>query len=215
MTRAIHLAGTWCLAFIFSLALLCQGTALAADSPSDTLKATIDQVLLTLKNPDYSDKAKRPPLRAKIEAQVRAIFDFNEFSRRTISSYWASFSPEQQKRFADAFAELLISTYLDKVNGYNGEQVVYLGERFTQQNRLAEVQTTIKLSSGQVTPVAYRMILKDGVWRIYDVLIENVGLNSNYRAQFNEILAKSSPDELIKRVEERVQELQRQAAQAS
>lgn len=215
MTRAVQYAVTWCLAVVCSLVVLCPGKALAAATPSDALRNSVDQVLLTLKNPDYADKLKRPPLRAKIEDQVRDIFDFNEFSRRTIGSYWASFNPEQQTRFAEAFAELLISTYLDKVNGYNGEQVVYLGERFTQQNRLAEVQTTIKLSSGQVTPVAYRMVNKDGAWRIYDVLIENVGLNSNYRAQFNEILAKSTPDELIRRVEDRVQELRRQTAQGS
>ena len=195
------------------LSLLMAATCAQADhagtsgSPSDALRSGVDHVLMTLKDPGYTDPAKRPALRAKIEQEVRQIFDFGEFSKRTLGSHWASFSPAQQQRFSDAFAKLLISTYLDKVNGYNGEKVVYLGERFTQNNRLAEVQTTITLSSGQVTPVAYRMLIKDGAWRIYDVLVENVGLNSNYRAQFNEILVKSSPDELIQRVEERVKEL--------
>jgi phospholipid transport system substrate-binding protein len=204
------LAQILCLAMF--LCFLTAGPARAAASPSDVLRDTVDKVLSILQQPDYADPAKRQPLRDKIEQIVRDVFDFTEFSKRTIATYWSGFNPDQQRRFTAAFSDLLITTYVDKVNGYNGEKVVYLGERFSQANRLAEVQTTITLSSGQVTPIAYRMIMKDNAWHIYDVLVENVGLNSNYRAQFNEILTNSPPDELIRRVEERVKELRRQNA---
>lgn len=203
------LATSLCL-FLFALCL--AGPARAAASPSDALRGSVDRVLVILQHPDYTDTAKRQPLRAEIEQIVRSAFDFTEFARRTIGSHWSSFNPDQQQRFTDIFCQLLIASYVDKIDGYNGEKVAYLSERFSQNNRLAEVQTTITMSSGQVTPVAYRMILKDSVWRVYDVLVENVSLNSNYRAQFQEILAKSSPDALIQRVEDRVQELHRQNA---
>jgi phospholipid transport system substrate-binding protein len=186
--------------------------AAAASAPTDTLRASIDEVLLLLREPDYADPAKRPPLRAAIEQKIRAIFDFTEFSRRTLPNHWQKFSADQQQRFSDAFASLLIATYLGKVDGYNGEKVVYLGERFIQQDR-AVVQTTITLASGQIVPVAYRMRARDGSWRIYDVLVENIGLNSNYREQFNEILAKNPPEQLIASVEARVQELSSQSGQ--
>jgi phospholipid transport system substrate-binding protein len=195
--------------------LLVWAPSAAAASPTDTLRASIDEVLMILRDPGYADPASRPPLRASIERKVRVLFDFTEFSRRTLVDHWKTFSADQQQRFSDAFASLLITTYLGKVDGYNGEKVVYLGERFTQQDRLAVVQTTIALSSGKVVPVAYRMIARDGAWRIYDVLVENVGLNSNYRVQFNEILTreKQSPDQLIARVEAMVLNLSRQTGQ--
>lgn len=200
--RFITLACALCL-FVLCLA----GPARAASSPSDALRANVDQVLLILKNPDYADKTRRPPLRAEIERIARIIFDFTEFSKRTLANYWSSFNPDQQQRFTEAFSALLMASYLDKVNGYNGEKVVYLGERLSQNNLLAVVQTTITLSTGQVTPVTYRMFLKNHTWRVYDVLVENVSLNSNYRVQFNEILTQSSPDELIRRIEDRVNAL--------
>lgn len=37
-------------------------------------------------------------------------------------------------------------------------------------------------------------------WLIYDVLVENVGLVSNYRTQFNQIIRTSSFEELGKRM---------------
>ena len=43
-------------------------------------------------------------------------------------------------------------------------------------------------------------------WLIYDVVIEGVGLVSNYRAQIDEILSSSSYDRLIQRMKARLAE---------
>lgn len=115
----------WCLA-----AAMCVCGASAAETPSQRLRATVDQVLLVLQEPEYRNPATRAPLRAKIERQVRTVFDFEEFSARTVGKSWPSFTAEQKKRFDDAFAELLLVTYLDKIQGYNGEQVMYTGKSF-------------------------------------------------------------------------------------
>jgi len=61
----------------------------------------------------------------------------------------------------------------------------------------AEVQTMIITSSKEI-PISYRIILRGGVWKVYDVVVENVSLVQNYRTQFNEILAKNTFEELMK-----------------
>jgi len=60
----------------------------------------------------------------------------------------------------------------------------------------AEVQTRVVTSSKEI-PITYRVLLKDGHWRVYDVVIENVSLVLNYRTQFNDILAKNTPEQLL------------------
>jgi phospholipid transport system substrate-binding protein len=50
------------------------------------------------------------------------------------------------------------------------------------------------------------MILKDGTWKVYDVVVENVSLVLNYRTQFNEILAKNSPEKLLEILRKKVKE---------
>ena len=204
-----------CLSLYFLLlSLTLSGAAMAAESPSQTLQSSIDLVLETLKKPEYRDPQTRPSLRARIEQEVDRVFDFAEFSARTVSSYWSSFNPDQKKRFVDTFSDLLIATYLNQVDGYNGEKISYLEERFSADGSRAEVHTTITLASNKVVPVNYRLLNKEGQWRIYDVLVENVGLTSNYRSQFKEILLKSTPEDLIRRVEERVLELKTQDKQS-
>ena len=48
------------------------------------------------------------------------------------------------------------------------------------------------------------MLLKDGAWKVYDVVIENVSLVLNYRTQFNEILGKNKPENLLETLREKV-----------
>ena len=54
--------------------------------------------------------------------------------------------------------------------------------------------------------IDYRLILKDNVWKVYDLVIENVSLAMNYRAQFSSILSNNSPDKLLEMLREKVKE---------
>ena len=50
------------------------------------------------------------------------------------------------------------------------------------------------------------MILKEGHWKVYDVVVENVSLVLNYRTQFNDILSKNPPEHLLETLREKVKE---------
>ena len=106
--------------------------------------------------------------------------------------------PERTVR--QAFANLLLITYLDKIQGYNGEKIEYSGEVLSTKGDRAEIQTIVTLSDGKPVPVAYRMMLKNGKWVVYDVLIENVSLIKNYRSQFQDVLTRGTPEQLIERL---------------
>ncbi|MDE7241940.1 ABC transporter substrate-binding protein [Desulfovibrio sp.] len=196
-------------AFLLLGALALAAPALAADAgPRQTLETAITRVLDEIKNPDWVNPATRGPLRQRIEDEVYHAFDFGEFSSRTVGPRWRSFTPEQKKRFSDAFAELLLNTYLNKVTGYNGENVAYVGEMASPDGKRVEVRTVLTMKDGRKIPVNYRMLPKDGSWRVYDVIIENISLVKNYRTQFHDILNSATPDQLIERVLEKAHEVQ-------
>lgn len=195
--------------FFFCVLFFPAGTA-RGDNPSEarqTLENAVSHILDTIKNPAFANPATRPPLRQQIEKDVRSIFDFNEFSSRTVGPRWKTFSPEEKRNFSDAFANLLFNTYLNKITGYNGEQTTYTGEVSSPDGKLVEIRTAIILSDGRRIPVSYRMLLKDGQWRVYDVIIENISLVKNYRTQFQDILNSASPQQLIDRINSRTREV--------
>jgi phospholipid transport system substrate-binding protein len=49
--------------------------------------------------------------------------------------------------------------------------------------------------------------LKGQEWLVYDVVVEEVSLISNYRSTYNEIVRREGMDGLLKRMEQRIREL--------
>lgn len=196
-------------ALFFFCALFSAETTRGDTIPSarQTLENTVNHIIDTIKNPGYANPSTREPLRQQIENDVRSIFDFTEFSSRTVGPRWKTFSAEEKRNFSDAFANLLFNTYLNKIKGYNGEQSVYTGEALSPDGKLAEIRTAIVLSDGRRTPVSYRMMLKNGKWVVYDVIIENLSLVKNYRTQFQNILNSASPQQLIEKINDRTREV--------
>lgn len=197
---------------LFFLILLVFSNQASATSPTKTIETSVNDVINYLKDPSYSNPQTHLQVRNKIENEVRKVFDFSEFSLRTVGLNWNSFTTSQQERFNNAFSDLLLATYLDKIDGYNGEKVTYTNELISSKGDRAEVQTVINLSDGRTIPVVYRMMSKKNVWVVYDVIIENISLIKNYRAQFQDILTKNKPEELIQKVESRAKELHNAAS---
>jgi phospholipid transport system substrate-binding protein len=130
------------------------------------------------------------------------MFDYTELSRRTLGQDWKKLNPAQQNEFTDLYKSLLEDAYADKIINYTDEKVA-----FSKENQLSEktfeVQTTILTKKADI-PIYYRVIQKDGQWKVYDVVIEGVSLINNYRNQFREILMNKSPEVLIDTLKKKV-----------
>ncbi len=192
-------------AFWMMILLVLTGrTSLSAEvSPMDALKNPIETVLSLLKDPKYKDPDQRQQQRDKIFAITRKLFDYTEMSKRTLARNWKSFSPQEQLQFVDVFADHLSNSYMDKIQGeYKGETVIFLGQEMIADGK-ALVTTKIQRQPGDIS-VDYSMLLVDNQWRVYDVNIEGVSLIKNYRTQFDQILVKESPAQLIERLKKKV-----------
>lgn len=190
--------------FVFIIASV--NGAMAATSATDTIRQAVDNVMSVIKKPEMHDPAKKSELLKDVEEIVKTIFDFSEFSARTVGPKWRSFTLDQKSRFEDAFADLLRATYIEKLEGYSGEKVNFMGEVSSSSGNKVEVQTSV-LANDKIIPVAYRLLQKNNVWKVYDVRIENVSLIENYRGQFKDIMLRGSADELIRKVVEKSREV--------
>ncbi len=199
------------------IGMACAASVASAQPAAEARKAldsAVTRILTIIRNPDYVNPATRPPLRRQIEDEVYNVFDFGEFSSRTVGPRWRTFNDAQKKAFSDAFADLLLNTYLNRITGYNGETVSYTGETVSPGGDRVEVRTQISMKDGKKIPVSYRMLNKNGKWRVYDVIIENISLVKNYRTQFQDILNTATPEELISRVKAKAAEIIEQGKKA-
>ncbi len=169
-----------------------------AASAIKTVQTQVDKVLDVLRNPAESKEEKE----RKILALADEIFDYGELSKLSLANDWKAFTPEQQKEFTRLFGKLLARDYMDRIMMYTNERVTFAKEIKLSENT-AEVPSDI-ISRVRTTRMAYRMILENGEWKVYDVVVEGVSLVMNYRSQFRAILASKSPEELLKMLREKV-----------
>ncbi len=184
---------------LFVLSLSLSPAQAATSEARAQLEKTVNAVLDELDNPELKNPATRDAVLAKVEGIIQRLFDFDELSARTVGPNWKNFSNDQKKRFTEAFTTLLRESYLEKLDGYNGETVSYTGETSSKAGDKVEISTTVNIK-GKPVPVAYRM-LKKSHWVVYDVLIEGVSMVQNYRSQFQDLLAREDAEQLIKQVQ--------------
>ena len=80
------------------------------------------------------------------------------------------------------------------------------GTQSMAQDR-AVVQTTLvdQKTNGEL-PVEYRLIHQGQRWAVFDVIVDEVSLALNYRAQFDQIIQRSSYDTVLHRIKSKAEE---------
>ena len=187
---------------VLTLALLVLPLQALAATAKETVEVQVNKVLKALADPAFKDQARDAKI-VKIRSIVNEIFDYMELSRRTLGREWTKFNAQQQNEFVKLFGDLLEKTYADKLLSYSNEKVVFDKESMLREDQ-AEVTSNILTADGKKIPLDYRMIRKEAGWRVYDVIIEGISLVKNYRDQFRDILAKDSPEEVLKMLRDKV-----------
>ncbi|MGE0268703.1 MAG: phospholipid-binding protein MlaC [Candidatus Omnitrophota bacterium] len=174
---------------------LCSPSMLwADDTPGQLVINTINQGMQILKDPELKNPDQLEIRRQKLWEILEPIFSFEEVSMLALGRHWLDLNPNQQKEFTDSFTNILKDIYLKKSDDYQDGEIIYVRE--IVKGTRSKVQTNF-VKGGKKIVVDFSMKKIDNVWKIYDITIETVSVLTNYRTQFNSILAKSSFDELM------------------
>jgi phospholipid transport system substrate-binding protein len=177
-----------------------------AGMPLDIVKSRMDQVFDVLRDPAFQGESAKKLKREKILSILDKVFDYVELSKRTLSRNWNKLKPDQREEFKKLYKALLEKVYMDKILAYTDQEVVFGQERALGKNKV-EVESKI-VSGSLVTPIHFRMILKNGKWSAYDVVIEGISLVRNYRSQFTRVLRKKkSPEGMLEVLRKRVSKI--------
>jgi phospholipid transport system substrate-binding protein len=173
-----------------------------AGAPQDAVRLNVNKVLDVLRDPTLKAESAKEAKKEKLRLIYNGMFDDIELGKRTLARNWNSLNTAQRQEFVKLFRQVLEKAYVDKILDYTNEKIDFEKESMLSATQ-AEVQTKIVTASKEI-PIAYRVIVKDGAWKVYDIVIENVSLVLNYRTQFNEILEKNKPESLLETLREKV-----------
>jgi phospholipid transport system substrate-binding protein len=200
---------------LLALFLGAIGTAALADTPAPSAAAapsatqSPDQLvensakrMLTMLDADREGYRKDP---AKLDALVGNVllpnFDTDYAARLVLGQTWRTATPDQRKRFVDAFYHSLLRNYGAALVDFTADKFIVLPYKGDPGDTTATVRTQVKKANGDKVPVDFSLRKTDAGWKAWDVVIEGISYVKSFRTDFGSEIQQKGLDEVINRLE--------------
>lgn len=186
-------------------ALLAAFAAGAADTAPDALvRKAVDEVLSVIK--ETKDQRTLVDL---AEKKVLLHFDFRQMTQLAVGRPWAQADAAQKEALERGFRTLLTRTYTTALSRASGATKVDIKPAQVKPgDPEAVVRTLVNEPGRKPFSIDYRMKNGSGGWKVYDVVVENLSIVTNYRSSFQSEVNRSGIDGLIKSIESKNQQQQ-------
>jgi phospholipid transport system substrate-binding protein len=200
------------LTMLAMLVSIMAGSAYAADPPAATaapstlgpqelVENSAKRMLVELD----ANRATYQKDAAKLDSLVANVllpnFDTEYAARLVLGQTWRTATPDQRKRFVDAFYHSLLRNYGAALVDFTADRFVILPYKGEPSDTTATVRTEVKRSSGDKIPVNFSLRKVDGVWKAWDVVIEGISYVKSFRTDFGAEIQQKGLDEVITRLE--------------
>ena len=175
--------------------------AVDASGPSQLIESSAN-ILLSGIDKNREQFRKDPTgLYALVEQTLLPNFDTPYAAQLVLGTNWRNATPDQRKRFVDAFYKSLLYTYGDAMIDFTGDRLKVYPTKVTPEDTRATVRTEIKRSNGTKVSVNYTVRKTNGQWKAWDVVIDGISYVKSYREDYGAEVQQKGLDAVIQRLE--------------
>jgi phospholipid transport system substrate-binding protein len=180
-----------------------QGSAAAAgaEQPSDIVQSAAQAILKDLEANREAYRKDPNKIGTLVDKYLLPHFDSQYAARLVLGQYWPKATPEQQKRFVDAFYHSLLQNYGSALADFTADKLKVFPSKVDPQADHATVRTEIKRDSGDRIAVNYVLHKTPQGWKAYDVNIDGISYVKSYREDFGSQIQQQGIDSVIARLE--------------
>lgn len=186
---------------VVSILTSCRIAVAVTSDPLSQMRQVVDEILVILRDKSAATPEFRNERRQQVVAVIKRNFDFREMARRSLARHWRTLTDKEQDDFVKLFTEMLKKAYIDKVDHYSDETVVFT--RQIIRGNKALVHSNFIKDSIEI-PVNYKLIYRNNQWLVYDIIVEGVSFIRNYRTQFHSIIQRETHAGLVRRMQEKI-----------
>jgi phospholipid transport system substrate-binding protein len=190
-------------ALLLALAPLGAAQAQAVDnsSPQKLVETSANVLLADLDKNRAAYRKDISALYKVIDTQFLPHVDVQFAAQQVLGKHWRTATPEQRKRFVDAFYQSLLTTYGDALLDFTADNLRIKPFRGDPNAERATVDTEIKRSNGATVAVSYGVRKTDAGWKVWDVVIEGISYVKSFREQFGLEIDQKGIEALLTRLE--------------
>ena len=141
--------------------------------------------------------------RQKLKEIVGDLFDFRRYSELTLGRYWDERTDAEKAEFTDLCRQLIEKNYGDPKLYTKSDSIAYISAEVDGNEGV--VKTVVYYKSEKST-IDYQLNRKDGNWLIYDMVIDDLSVARNNRAQFRKEIRKTSYEGLVSKLKDKLTE---------
>jgi phospholipid transport system substrate-binding protein len=120
---------------------------------------------------------------------LRQDFDLPDMCRFVLGPYWRVASHRQRREFRGFFEEHLLHFYGERFAQYGGESFRVTGTRIDPAGLI--VTSQIIRSLGPPIGVDWRLSIRDGLYKVSDVVVDGVSMASTQRSEVSAIIQRN------------------------
>lgn len=185
--------------FLVAGLIMAWSTVQAADiSPDALVKDTAQDVLSIVKKDKDIQAGNGKKIQDLVRAKILPYFDFQRMTQLAVGKFWREATPAQQEALINEFRTLLVRTYSSSLSAYKNQTIDYKPSRMQPGDTEVTVKTVVNQPGGQPIPIDYSLQKGADGWKVYDVIVDNISLVTNYRGSFSNEIRKTGIDGLIK-----------------
>ncbi len=198
----------WLLLAIVTVALLLPVTGAAEsedraqqEDPVELTREVTDQLLQRIKEDRDRLDGNEAALRELVDELLLPHVDVVFIARVVLARHWRTASEEQRREFISAFRDALIRSYASALLAYDNQEIRFLALRDDPAEGDVRVRMEFVPHEGEPLPVVFRMHQRGSAqWRVYDVVVENISLVTNFRGAFDSEIRRNGLDSLISKL---------------
>jgi len=169
-------------------------------APDQLVQKITEEVLAAIKSDKQLAAGDKQKALKLAEEKVLPYIDFEDATRLAVGRAWSQATPEQKKRLVSEFRNMLVRTYSNAIQAYQGQTLKVLPSRGEPKGDEATVRTQFVRAGGQPLPIDFQMRKTEKGWRVFDIAVEGVSLVLTYRSEFDAVVKQEGIDGLIKRL---------------
>jgi phospholipid transport system substrate-binding protein len=186
-------------------AALTSTAALAADAaqqgPGELIDHAARQVLKEL-DANRAEMRKDPQkIRNLVDQYLLPHFDTEYAARLVLAKNWRTATPDQRKRFINAFYQSLLQNYGESLLDFTPDRMIVQPYRGDPSETTATVKTEIRRDNGSRVPVNYSLRKTEAGWKAFDITIEGISYVKSFRTDFGTEIEQKGLDAVIDRLE--------------
>jgi len=161
----------------------------------------------TLKDLDAhrAEYQKNPALvRQLVDKNMLPYFDTAYAGQLVLGKNWRTATPEQRKRFIDAFYQSMLQNYGSALVEFTPDRLKILPFQGNPEDKVVTVRSEVRRDNGSRVPVNYSLRKTADGWKAYDVQIEGISYVKSFRTDFGAEIEQKGLEPVIQRLEKQV-----------